>query len=296
MDIHSGDLLCLGAGLHDLFDREPMAFSHNLTGLDLFKVDSTLWAGGENGRLARLLYCRKRALAGRWIFDVAQVPYKPAEAIEKLDSGAYRILLKRAENHDNRFRELIDTLFEQVVHVLGGLGRQKVVRLESGILISSAFSITPFHYDPEIAFFSQIEGDKEYHVYSPSVISERERERFSILGPVALAPVGLRDRDVRREYVFSLNAGKGLHQPQNSPHWVKTGESQSISYTFVFETDATRALARTRAFNHYLRKLGLEPASRNSSSRRRDQERRDAGGNSGPPVCGETGGEVAFLT
>ena len=97
-------------------------------------------------------------------------------------------------------------------------------------------------------------------MYSPTVINEEELERFSIMGPVALAAVQLRGRDLRRESIFHLNAGKGLHQPQNSPHWVKTGESRSISYTFVFETDATRAIGRTRAFNHYVRKLGLEPA------------------------------------
>ncbi|MEO6828836.1 MAG: hypothetical protein ABI164_03435, partial [Acidobacteriaceae bacterium] len=31
------------------------------------------------------------------------------------------------------------------------------------------------------------------------------------------------------------------------------------SYTFVIETDATRARGPTRAFNHYQRKLGFNP-------------------------------------
>jgi hypothetical protein len=260
MPIYRTDLLCLDPKqLRAIFDREPMGFIHNLANLDLFKIESLHALAAKMGDSEDYFISESARSPDTKFFDVARVPYKPKEAIERLDTGAYRVLLKRAENHDRRFRELIDALFDQVVELLGGLGGQKVVRLESGILISSAFSITPFHYDPEVAFFSQIEGKKMYHVYSPTVISEKELERFSILGPVALAPVELRGRDLRKEYIFSLDPGKGFHQPQNSPHWVETGKARSISYTFVFETDAMRAVGRTRAFNHYLRKFGLKP-------------------------------------
>ncbi|HEY6420686.1 MAG TPA: hypothetical protein VIX59_16960 [Candidatus Binataceae bacterium] len=247
--------------MRQAFDREPIGFSHNLSGLDLFTLES-LHALAEKMADSRDYFIAASApLPGTPFFSVPMVDYKPPEAIEKLDMGAYRILLKRAENHDRRFRALLDTLSKQVIEFLGCLANQKIVRLESGILISSAATITPFHCDPEIGFFSQIEGEKTYHVYSPTVISERELERFSIAGPVALAPVELNGRNSVLEYVHSLSAGKGFHQPQNSPHWVETGKSRSISYTFVFETDATRALGRTRAFNHYLRKFRLSPAA-----------------------------------
>jgi hypothetical protein len=114
------------------------------------------------------------------------VPLNASQAIEALDAGSHRILLKRAENHDSRFRELIDSLFQQVVKTLGGLGDQKVTRLESDILISSAATITPFHFDPEIGVVSQIEGDKIYHVYSPTVVLEDELERCRVAGQAIL--------------------------------------------------------------------------------------------------------------
>jgi hypothetical protein len=139
------------------------------------------------------------------------------------------------------------------------------VRLESAILISSAATITPFHFDPEIGFFSQIEGEKTYHVYSPTVVTEAELEPFYLWGEVSIAQVNLATRDRSREYVFALEPGKGLHQPQNAPHWVETSKSRSVSFTFVFETDATRARGRVRAFNHYLRKFWLKPSSPGSS-------------------------------
>jgi hypothetical protein len=52
-----------------------------------------------------------------------------------------------------------------------------------------------------------------------------------------------------------------MHQPQNSPHWVETRGERTISFVFSYETTASRALGRTRAYNYYLRKLGLTPSA-----------------------------------
>lgn len=243
------------------YDREPLPFTHNLSELDLFKLDSLhalsmkfvdhpedyMVAGGA-------------PTPGTKFFSVPSCRYKPHEVIENLDKGGYRLLLKRAEKYDEGFRELLNTLFEQVIDLRGGLHGEKIERLETGILISSASTITPFHFDPEIGFFSQIEGEKMYHVYSPTVITETELERFYIHNAVSIAQVDIDGRDPAREYVFTLGPGKGFHQPQNSPHWVETRASRSISFTFVLETNVTRARGRTRSFNYYLRKLRCNPA------------------------------------
>jgi hypothetical protein len=184
----------------------------------------------------------------------------PNEAMENLEKQACRILLKRPENHDPHFRELIDLLFRQVMELHGGLGNEKIIRLESSVFISSAAATTPLHFDPEVGFFSQIEGEKFYHAYAPADVSEPELERFYKRGVVDIAQVPLNKRDPQLEHVFDLLPGKSFHQPQNSPHWVRTGNERSISYTFVFETEAGRALGRTRAFNHYVRKMRMSPA------------------------------------
>src|SRR5262249_49594394 len=142
-----------------------------------------------------------------------------------------------------------DSLFAQVIALRGGLGRERVVRLESAIFATSARSITPCHFDPEIAFFTQIEGRKNYHVYSPASMREAELEGFYRHGIVSIAQVDLPTRNPRFERFYPLEPGDGHHQPQNSPHWVETGAERSISYSFVFETDVSRARNRTRACN-----------------------------------------------
>jgi hypothetical protein len=240
------------------FNRTPFGYEHNLSGLDLFDF-------GALCTLARK-YDRDYFVAtgapspGTEFYSVRYGLHTPYEALQRLDSGDQRILLKRPENHDARYGKLMRVLFEQALQMRGGLGKARLVRLDSSILISSAAAITPFHFDPEVSFFFQIEGEKIYHLYTPTVLSEEELERFYWMGIVNIGQVDFDGRDPAEEHVFRLGPGKGMHQPQNAPHWVETQGSRSISFVFSFETDVSRELGRTRAFNYYMRKIGLAPS------------------------------------
>ena len=247
-------------GFRDAFDVTPFAFTHNLHTLPMFQPDA-LAALAEKyvGKPDDYFVASSAPSPGTKFYDVAHGTFNPREAIDELDRGAYRILLKRLETHDSGFHDLLHALFDQVMELRGGLRGEKVVRLESALFISSAASTTPFHFDPEINHFSQIEGEKTYHVYAPSVVEESELERFYIKGEVNIGQLDLAGRDPGREHVFRLRPGSGFHQPQNAPHWVETGVARSVSYSFVFETDAGRARGQARSANHYLRMLGLHP-------------------------------------
>lgn len=259
----SRDLLHFDAGsLENDFDVRPFGFSHDLHTLDLFSVANLCRLAERMSATDPDWFVAGSARKpGQDFYSVDSRYLRPHEAIARLDQGTHRVLLKRAENHDSAFRDLLDQLFNQVIAARGGLRGAKVVRRETGIFISSGAAITPFHYDPEINFFTQIEGEKEYHVYAPEAVREDELERFFIHGQVDIAQIPLEGRDPAHEHIFKLVAGRGHHQPQNSPHWVKTGASRSISFAMVWETDETRAAGRTRACNHYLRKLGMQPSA-----------------------------------
>jgi hypothetical protein len=241
-----------------LFDRTPYGFGHTLSGLDLFdfemlcalarKYDHDYYVAGGATTPAERFY------------SVRSVTHSPHDALEHLDDQPQRILLKRPEQYDARYGDLMKELFEQIARQHGGLRGERLVRLDSSILLTSAATTTPFHFDPEMTYFFQIEGAKSYHLYPPAALSESELENFYWMGIVNIGQVDLERRDRSREFVFELTAGKGMHQPQNSPHWVQTQGSRSISYAISFETDASRELGRTRAFNYYQRKLGMRPA------------------------------------
>ena len=239
------------------FDRVPFGFDHDLHGLDMLGFAS-LRALAEKYRRDYFVASGSGTPDARF-YSVAHGMRTPSEALDQLDANSERVLLKRPELYDVRFADLLRTLFKQVVELRGGLRGERVVRLESSILISSAAAVTPFHFDPEITFFFHIEGEKIYHLYAPTAVSEPELERFYNMGIVSIGQVDLTAREAHNAHVFRLVAGKGLHQPQNSPHWVETRATRTISYAFAFETDASRARGRTRAFNHYQRRLGLSP-------------------------------------
>jgi hypothetical protein len=242
------------------FDHTPFPYEHNLSNLDLFEFEALC-------DLARkfekdYFVAGGAQTPGAAFYSVKYGEATPYEALSRLDTEHRRVLLKRPEQHDARYRDLMNGLFEQAIALRGGLARgERLIRLDSSILISSAATITPFHFDPEVSFFFQIAGDKVYHMFSPSALTEQELERFYWMGIVNIGQVELAGRDPQKEHVFNLRPGLGMHQPQNSPHWVETTASRSISYVFSFETNRTRALGRTRACNHYLRKLGVSPAA-----------------------------------
>jgi hypothetical protein len=240
------------------FDRVPFGYQHNLSGLGLFEFDSLCTLARKYDH--DYFVATSAPSPGSGFYSVRYGVHTPYEALQLLDLGNQRILLKRPENYDARYGELMRVLFESVLRMRGGLGRARLVRLDSSILISSAAAITPFHFDPEVSFFFQIEGEKIYHLYTPTVLSEEELERFYRMGIVNIGQVDFDGRDPAEEHVFRLGPGKGMHQPQNSPHWVETQGSRSISYVFSFETDMSREVGRTRAFNYYMRKLGLTPS------------------------------------
>lgn len=246
----------------ECFDREPFSFKHNLATLGLFTPAALNELAARYAGHARDYFVSTGApQPGTRFTAVRHGQYGIAEAIRRIDAAPVRILFKRPENYSPLFRHLFEELFAQVILLRGGLRGEQVVRREAGLFVTSAHCITPVHYDPEIAFFMQVEGAKTYHIYPPASLSEAELERFYRRGIVSIAEVDLGRRDPRHECVFQLGPSDGLHQPQNSPHWVETGAQRSISYSFVFETDVTRARGRTRACNYFLRRTGFSPAA-----------------------------------
>ena len=242
------------------FNREPFGFDHNLSKLDIFELGSLgKLAEKYHGHEQDYFLASSAAAPDEKFRSVKPVNLELSEAFRGLKQQSIRILLKRPENHDPKFRKLLDGLIEQIVDQSGELRNDRILRLESAVFVTSATTLTPFHFDPSAVFFCQITGGKTYHVYSPTTLTEPELEQFYFRGMIDIAQVELNKRDPKQEHVFQLSAGMGLHQPQNAPHWVETRGDISVSYSFFFETMGARKTSRTRGFNYYLRRAGAEP-------------------------------------
>ena len=251
------------------YNKAPLGLGHNLHELDLFSMNSlTFLSKLYRGRQDDYFVAGSAPKPGAAFYSVPFNSQDPHQVLAALDEAPCRLLLKRPETYDPQFRSLLDRLFSQIVEHQPALARERIVRLESAVFITSAATTTPFHFDPEIAFFSQIAGEKTYHVFAPDVLTEAELENFYVRNVINIGQVDLDRRPPASEVVFKLRPGLGLHQPQNAPHWVETEASRSISYSFVFETEASRAIGRARSFNHALRRLGVHPSSPGAYPRR----------------------------
>ena len=242
------------------YDREPFGFSHTLHHNDIFCFDE-IRALAERHTADDYFVATSASTPATRFYDVGHGMLTPSAAIDNIENSGYRIILKRPERYDRRFGHLLETLFSEVRSLRSWPIDERVVRLDGAILISSSAAITPLHFDPEVSFFFQIAGNKTYHLLNSETMTEEELEAFYVRGKLDIGQVAYdRHRDAR-EYLFELSPGMGMHQPQNTPHWVQTHNSPTISYVFSIETNHSRARGRTRGFNHIQRQLGLPPAT-----------------------------------
>ena len=240
------------------YDREPFGFSHTLHQSPLFHLDQ-IRALANRHTVDDYFVAASALTPATRFYDVDHGMLTPGAAIDDLKNGSYRIILKRPERYDDRYRRLLETLFSEVRALRGWPADERVLRLDGSILISSAAATTPLHFDPEVSFFFQIAGDKSYHLLDPKTMTEEELEAFYVRGKLDIGQVAFERHCDAREFLFELAPGMGMHQPQNTPHWVQTHDSLTISYVFSIETDRSRARGRTRGFNFLQRRLGLRP-------------------------------------
>ena len=219
------------SAFYNKFDREPFVFSHSLSGLQLFSDPALRDLTKKYDVHPRDYFVSAGApSADTKFFAVPSGQCIPSEAMERLRIAPTRILLKRPESHDPAFRELLDQLFAEIIALRGGLKGEKVVRLESSVFITSATSTTPFHFDPEIAFFSQIEGEKIYHVYPPSVLREAELEKFYLQGNVSIGQVDLGLCDPALEHVLSTTSRRRI---PSAAKFAALGGNRSVALRLI---------------------------------------------------------------
>src|SRR5262245_53353748 len=100
------------------FDREPFEFRHTLSGLHLFEFDSLERLAAKYNE-GDYFVAAGAPTPGTAFYTVPHSQCTPVAALARLESDAYRVLLKRPENHDAQFRELLEALFKQVVDLRG---------------------------------------------------------------------------------------------------------------------------------------------------------------------------------
>jgi len=250
----------------DRFNRLPFGLSHGLGEHPLFKIPRLV-------ELAGLLWSKG---GGRVTFqsgDVQedirwdQAPRKRmsvVEALRNIETSGSWVLLKGAQE-DPEYRTLMETCFDEVERLSGRRLRNDISWMDSYIFIASPNSVTPHHIDHECNFLLQIHGEKDISICDPrdrSMLTDEEIESY-YLGDLSAAK--MKPDSHRKATVYHLSPGKGVHLPVRAPHWVKNGNTYSVSYSIHFFLHSEDRKARVYQVNHYLREMNLKPVAPGNS-------------------------------
>lgn len=239
------------------FNRTPFKIGHNLTGHDLFSLDSLIALSQD------LPSDRVEYNAGD--LPVTQDPNRTpqnglsiAETIERIENCNSWMVLKNVENHPE-YKELLETCLAEV-RPFAELASRGMTHKQGFVFISSPGSMTPFHIDPENNFLLQISGTKVVWMFNQNdreVVSERQIEEF-----FASSHRNMEFKETYRSRgsKFDLVPGEGLHFPVVAPHYVQNGPEVSISFSITFQTEDSADRQSLHRLNRQLRKLKMTPS------------------------------------
>jgi len=246
------------------YNRMPFQFAHTLAEHPLFDLPQlvTLATFLEESRVpGRLtLFSDDAALTQGWKRS-GRPGANVSECLAEIETSHSWVLMKDVQTHPE-YRDLVERFVSELEQMLGRAVRPSISWIDAYLFVSSPGMVTPYHIDHETNFLFQIAGDKTVNLFDPSdreVLSEDEIERYYI-GDFSSAR--FREPVQQKAMVFELSPGLAVHQPPLAPHWVRTGSRHhSVSLSILFFLREYDAVAKVYQVNHYLRRLGLRPAS-----------------------------------
>jgi hypothetical protein len=253
------------------FNRHSFAFRHKLAGHPLFEMPRLVQLAQQckkhpNARPDEVYYdAGDIRIDQRW--DQADHPDLDAgEVIERIHTSGAWMMIRRAELVED-YRVILDDCMGEIQELLG-IDLDAVMKVKNAIVfITSPARVTSYHIDRECNFLLQISGDKALSVFEKTdrvVLPDVELETYwAADNNAAIYKPQLQDR----ARVHKMVPGDGTHIPVNAPHWVKNGDSPSVSLSINFEFKGRERSDVYRA-NYFLRRLGLHPAPPGASELR----------------------------
>lgn len=238
----------------DKIDRQRFQFTHALAGHPLFQL-SRIVEFVLSRPSQEFYFDQGEARVGQRWNAMPPKSLTLKEAIERIEQAQAWIVINHAER-DPEYKQLLDQTLDQL---LAGWDHKDQIKSSEVILfVSSPKRVTTYHIDRECNFLLQIAGEKTIYIFDRDdreVLPEEEIEQFWAIDNNAAK---YRPQFQDRALAFRLTPGTGVHIPVNCPHWVKNGDSISISVSINFQFH-DRVRGNIYRVNHALRKLGLNP-------------------------------------
>jgi cupin superfamily protein len=234
------------------FGRQPFSLRHALTEHPLLSVESL---AGLAGRLPEERVEHNYADLPTVVApgEVKRAEMPPAEIARTIDTNGCWMVLKNIEL-DPDYKRLLDESLDQVAPLVsdreGGMTER-----EGFIFLSAPGSVTPSHTDPEHNFLLQVRGSKDMNV---GRFPDRRTEQLALEDALGGGHRNI-DWEPSDQRTFHLEPGDGVYVYPHAPHWVKNGESVSVSLSITFATLASEQARRVHSLNARLRRLGISP-------------------------------------
>jgi hypothetical protein len=244
--------------LNGYLNREAFRVTHALAGNPLFEVDVLIEVAKQAAKRSGDLYLDAGDVSVTDKWGDIPIPDRPVEEImRRIETAGAWIIIKHVEQGPG-YAEVIRE-FDQFVRRLAGPEAARLLSSpEMLVLVTSPNRVTPFHFDAEVNFLVQIQGEKDAWVCDPndrSAVTHQEIENYySVNHNAGTFKPGL-EKKARH---FHLKPGDGVHIPTHAGHWVNNGNAISVSLSLNFELPPTMYRDIYRV-NHRLRRLGMVP-------------------------------------
>jgi len=181
------------------------------------------------------------------------------ETVARLGETGTWIKLARVQDFDAEYAEVLDTVTSELESLSDFPLRKDMTWVSMTLLLASPKISTPFHLDHETNFLFQLQGSKDVCLFPPTdreLVSDQEVENY-YSGNFDAARY--REEMQDRGTVYRLNPGEVVHHPPLAPHWVRNGDSISVSISINYCMKSLEKRARVYQANYILRKMGLTP-------------------------------------
>ena len=245
-------------GFKEDFDEKPFEFNHCFTQdhpmFQLPRMRKIL----DNPNLRPHAYYDHGAIAvdQRWE-TLPERKLTADEVFDRIEVASGWMMMRHLEK-DPEYNELLEQCLTEVKQLTGRKIDEDKKSQEAIIFFASPNRITSYHIDRECNFLMQVAGNKEMNIF--------DRNDRDVTTEVELETFWSKDNNAGKykpefqdhAYVYEMRPGTGVHIPVNSPHWLKTRNNVSISFSISYQYKDTRRKHVYQA-NYYLRKLGLNP-------------------------------------
>lgn len=248
------------ADLASRYPLRPFRIEHDLAAHPLLQLPRLIALTKELDK-DRIEYNSGKLNPNQKAEDTPLVDMAPEDVVAKIETAGAWMVLKRVETVP-AYRVMLEQALTSMVRQLGfdSLDAAKFEDLEGYVFVSSANSVTPFHSDNEDNFFVQIHGPKFFHLF--------DNEDRALVSEEALESAPSKHRNLpydpkfeERATVYDLKPGQGVFVPYQVPHWVRTGDSYSISMAITWRSPDVRRHNKLIFMNAWLREKGFPQAA-----------------------------------